>query len=144
MSVRLVSWLVRASLPILRRLVALLSDGIRTPADASGLVDRKVTSVMTDAPATGTAGIAFTLLVDSVVHNNGPTSPSSASVTVTLNLLLDCSAPPISPLGPYSLAVSVAQAIPTQPFSVTCSDPSFHTLRPPSGTIGGNSEGVRR
>jgi hypothetical protein len=88
--------------------------------------DFKVAGVTVAGPPSATTSVPFNVTVDATLHNNGPDA-ASADATITLAAPPDCSAPanPRTVLG-IALPVSAATALPTQTFSVTCSDKSFH------------------
>jgi hypothetical protein len=93
-------------------------------------VDLKITSVTASSPANAAATQSFNVTADATVHNNGPTDPVNADVDVTLNLPGDCSVSGSNPVTVQDqlLTVSVATSLPQLTFSVTCTNPSFHTF----------------
>ncbi len=95
------------------------------PVDA----DLKVTASTVTAPASSPDSPAtFSVDVDATVHNNGPLGPANADVSVTLNTPLDCTGGGTVIVQNLLLAVSVGTAIPTQSFTVGCTEPSNHVF----------------
>ncbi len=87
--------------------------------------DLKAVSATVGVPISATTNTAFNVTVDGTLHNNGPDS-APASASVMLNLPADCTTPTNPLVVGVTLAVSVATALPTQTFPVTCTDRSNH------------------
>ena len=93
--------------------------------------DLKVNSATVNSPAGNqAAGSAFDVLATATIHNNGPDSNVDSSVTWTLNLPGDCTAVGgAEKVSNHSLAMSSALVVdPGSAWSVTCTDPSFHSF----------------
>jgi hypothetical protein len=90
-------------------------------------VDMKALSVTVGGPASATANSPFNVTVDASVHNNGPDS-GPVDVNITLLLPTDCTAPANPRTVSLTPPVSVVTPVPTETFSVTCADESFHTI----------------
>ncbi len=94
-----------------------------------GQADVKISSQSLSGPASGEVGQPFTLTLDKTLHNNGPTDPADVDIDLTVvGAPPDCTVIPDpqnldSASLPASVPVDVAES-----FTVTCSDPSFHTI----------------
>jgi hypothetical protein len=94
-------------------------------------MDLKMLSVTTTSPGTTqAAGVSFPVTVDAVVHNNGTGTSASSIVDETLSMPGDCTAAggPTRHLTGLSFPVSIATAVATQTFTVTCTGPSAHSF----------------
>ena len=88
-------------------------------------VDHKVVSVTLTAPPSANTGAPFNVLVNTTVHNNGP-DIGPVDVSTALSLPADCTTPVNPIVTSVNLAPSVATALPTVSFAVTCTGESFH------------------
>jgi hypothetical protein len=90
--------------------------------------DLTVPSVTVNSPATNAGGVAFNVTVDATVDaTNDSAGPVNTDVTTSLSVPPDCTTP--APQTQQDLGVSTGGTAITQvTFSVTCSQPSFHTF----------------
>jgi len=90
--------------------------------------DFKSSGVSVAAPAAVAQGQSFDITVNATLHNNGP-NLAPAVPTITIAAPADCAVTG-SPttLAPISLPVSAATPLPTQAFSVSCSDVALDTI----------------
>ncbi len=91
--------------------------------------DLVVTSVTASAPSLVNTNAAFSVSVNVSVRNTGPTGPVNADTQVGLALPPDCSTGtnPVT-VQNSSLATGVTTNLPTQTFSVSCTNAGFHSF----------------
>ncbi len=91
--------------------------------------DAKLTSVSISCPPVGTVNAPFTCIVDTTLHNNGPTTPVGVGGAVNVGVPSDCAVAGYSMggqgFGTLSLAASVSQTV-SKEFQVTCSSSGPH------------------
>jgi hypothetical protein len=92
--------------------------------------DVAATAATLSVPASVNANTAFNVLVGGTIANNGPESPVNTDASVTVSLPPDCTAAGGNEITVQdtSLATGSPFTVPDQTFSVTCTQPSFHTF----------------
>jgi len=94
------------------------------------VTDLQAQTVTVDAPASQSIGTPFDVAVDGVIGNNGPDDALNASAQLDLGLPSDCSAAGGNTRNFSALNIVVGDnyPIPTQIYSVTCTQPSNHSI----------------
>ena len=101
---------------------------------AAGTADIKLVSQTVTFPASFNVGEPVNLIVNKVIHNNGPDGPVDVTITKSVTLPADCSLGDLGPGGTQILTdtiAAVAVSIPTtyeETDTIVCTLPSDHQI----------------